>query len=144
MHALTFAECWFLACAKNQTNASSAPRIIPANSKLATRSNVRTYFFDQTVPKAPACAVAFETVFPPSAGGVPGTLENSTLAMKLYPRRGIVSIYTGLSGESPSTWRSLFIVVLTLASRLAGNVSGQSWRCTSERVTMARHLPSQT
>src|SRR5258707_12723780 len=94
-------------------NASSAPRTIPANSKLATRRNVRTSFFDQIVPAVAAFGVAIKEGFSDFAGGAARRLGNFTQAIKMVTRRGKVLHYTRVFRHVPSTLRRLCNVSFT-------------------------------
>ena len=58
-----------------------------------------------------------------------------TGARNRYPRRGIVSMNTGMSAESPSASRRRLIAVFRLVSKSTKVSTGHSAPCSSSRVT---------
>src|ERR1700676_3657383 len=95
-----------------------APRSVPARSRPITPSAPQ-----KSEPDIPADVDEdCPTEFPFSDGAAIGASGTAGLSVisgwvnRLYPLRGMVSMYSGLSKESPRAWRSLLTVVLTLAS----------------------------
>ncbi len=71
----------------------------------------------------------------PFASEIRGAWTSSTGAMNLYPRRGSVSMYRGISAESPSTSRIRPMALWRLWSKSTKVSAGQSWLLSSSRVT---------
>ena len=71
----------------------------------------------------------------PFASEIRGAWTCSTGAMNLYPRRGSVSMYRGISAESPSVSRMRPIALWRLWSKSTKVSAGQSWLLSSSRVT---------
>ncbi len=82
-------------------------------------------------------AATFRPVWFPFSEGARGSSARtcSTCAINLYPRRGSVSMYRGVSAESASTSRMRAIALWRLWSKSTKVSASQSWPLNSSRVT---------